>query len=362
MSRSPQTASPSNGGTPNARSSRFRASEPGSAFHSAGEAQTTQYLIRHSIKLELLTPEQEHSLARQRIEADRDIALLEKTLAENKPKKGSRLYAKLQDSLQKAKDLKDNAVCAFMERNIRLAVKIAGDMAFLPSPLENRVSSALEGLREAALRFDPDKGGKFSTYAGFWVRQRMFRDSSNEGRTIRLSVNMIQRLSKVSRAETELHMVYGRAATDEEIGEHLELSQKQMRAIRLAQETISISFEPQSGDNDAQHLEETVADPTAVIPGSSELASDRLELLRRGLNALDKRERAIISARFALNNEGETFTLEAVGEKFGVTRERIRQLESIALRKLKKAFEDSDTPNMVLKEVKRNPKKVPSQE
>jgi RNA polymerase primary sigma factor len=211
-------------------------------------------------------------------------------------------------------------------------------------------------LREAALRFDPDKGGKFSTYAGFWVRQRMFRDSSNEGRTIRLSVHMIQRLSKVSRAETELHMVYGRAATDEELGEHLALNAKQMRAIRLAQETMSISFEPHSDDPDAQHLEETLADPNAVIPGSSELSSDRVELLRRGLNVLDKRERAIISARFGLNNKGETFTLEAVGEKFGVTRERIRQLENIALRKLKKAFEQGDTPNLVLKEIREQAK------
>ncbi len=315
-----------------------------------------QYLINHSIKLDLLTPDQERLLARQRIEADQEIALIEKTLAENKPRKGSRLYEKLQDSLEKARGLKDNAVCAFMERNIRLAIKIAGDMAFLPTPLENRVSSALEGLREAALRFDPDKGGKFSTYAGFWVRQRMFRDSSNEGRTIRLSVNMIQRLSKVSRAETELHMVYGRAATDEELGEHLALNAKQMRAIRLAQETMSISFEPHSDDPDAQHLEETLADPNAVIPGSSELSSDRVELLRRGLNVLDKRERAIISARFGLNNKGETFTLEAVGEKFGVTRERIRQLENIALRKLKKAFEQGDTPNLVLKEIREQAK------
>jgi len=190
----------------------------------------------------------------------------------------------------------------------------------------------------------------------------MFRDSSNEGRTIRLSVNMIQRLSKVSRAETELHMVYGRAATDEELGEHLALNAKQMRAIRLAQETMSISFEPHSDDPDAQHLEETLADPNAVIPGSSELSSDRVELLHRGLNVLDKRERAIISARFGLNNEGKTFTLEAVGEKFGVTRERIRQLENIALRKLKKAFEESDTPNLVLKEARRKPVRVKTAE
>lgn len=315
-----------------------------------------QFLIKHSIKLELLTPDQERLLARQRIEADQEIALIEKTLAENKPRRGTRLYVKLQDSLGNARHLKDNAVCAFMERNIRLAIKIAGDMNFLATPLENRVSSALEGLREAALRFDPDKGGKFSTYAAFWVRQRMFRDSLNEGRTIRLTVNMRQRLSKVAKAETELHAAYGRPATDDEIGEHIGLHPKQMRAIRLAQETKFISLAPDPEDLDAFNLEEHLADPNAVIPGSSELASDRLELLRRALNSLDDRERAIISARFGLNAEGETFTLEAVGEKLGVTRERIRQLEKIALRKLKKAFEQSDTPNVTLRLFREQPR------
>jgi RNA polymerase primary sigma factor len=362
MSRSQHSPSPSNGGHSLGQSPRFRASDGGSPFQSPNDVRAVDYLIQHSIKLDLLTPEQECVLARQRIEADREIALLEKTLAENKPRKGSRIYIKIQDSLEKARDLKDNAVCAFMERNIRLAVKIAGDMKFLSTPLENRVSSALEGLREAALRFDPDKGGKFSTYAGFWARQRIFRDNQVEGRTIQLSVNMMQRLSKVSRAETELHSVYGRAATDQEIGEHLGLNQKQMRAIRLAQETMSISLAPDPQDLDALNLEDHLADPNAVIPGTSELASDRLELLRRGLNALDKRERAIISARFGLNDEGKTFTLEAVGEKYGVTRERIRQLESIALRKLKRAFEQSDTPNVVLKEIKRNPPKIAGRE
>jgi RNA polymerase primary sigma factor len=315
-----------------------------------------QFLIKHSVRLDLLTPDEECILARQRIEADREIALLEKTLNENKPRKGSRLYMKIQESLEKARDLKDSAVCAFQERNIRLAIKIAGDMGFLATPLEDRVSSAIQGLREAALRFDPDKGGKFSTYASFWVRQRMFRDSLHEGRTIRLTVSMRQRLSKVAKAEAELHTMYGRAATDDEIGEHLGLHPKQMRAIRLAQDTISISLAPDPEDLDAFNLEEHLADPNAVIPGTTELASDRLELLRRALNALDKRERAIISARFGLNEEGETFTLEAVGEKFGVTRERIRQLENIALRKLKKAFEQSDTPNVMLKEIREHAK------
>ena len=309
--------------------------------------------MQHSLKLELLTPEQERILGRQRIEADREIALLEKTLAENKPRKNSRLYANIQTSLEEAKKRKDEAVCAFMERNIRLAVKIAGDMGFLPAPLEFRISSALEGVREAALRFDPDKGGKFSTYAAFWIRQRMFRDSRIECRTIRLSHTMIHRLSIVAHAETELQGLYGRAATDVEIAEHLGLKEKQMRAVRLAQQTIAVSLEPGSENIEGIDDRERIADPNAIIPGTANLSSDRLEVLHRVLPSLDKRERAIISARFDLEGNGRIQTLEELGNHLGVTRERIRQLESIALKKLRKGFEDLDTPNIVLQEARR---------
>ena len=312
----------------------------------------TSLLIQHSIRLELLTPAQERALASQRIEADREIALLEKTLVENKPRKGSRTYLRIQQCLDNAIKSKDDAVCAFMERNIRLAIKVAGDMGFLPTPMESRISSALEGIRDAALRFDPDKGGKFSTYAGFWIRQRIFRDNQIESRTIRLSANMMQRLSKVVRAEPELHTVYGRAATDTELGEHLGLNEKQMRAIRLAQQTMAISIEPQSEEIDSLALEDQLADPKAIIPGTLDLSADRLKILQQALKSLDERERAIISARFGLNETGETDTLETVGRRFGVTRERIRQLENIALGKLRKSFEDSDTPNLVLLEAR----------
>jgi RNA polymerase primary sigma factor len=100
--------------------------------------------------------------------------------------------------------------------------------------------------------------------------------------------------------------------------------------------------------------QETLADPKAIIPGTSSVSSDRLAILDRALTSLDERERAIIFARFGLNESGERLTLEEVGQQYGVTRERIRQLENIALKKLRKAFEDIDTPNLVLIEAKRN--------
>ena len=355
MNHSP-TPSPSRAPRKHNVSARDRSEESSSplASQSFGISNATSLLLNHAKKLELLTPAQEVILGRQRIEADREIALLEKTLAENKPRKGSRLYGNIATSLEKAKKTRDDVVCAFMERNIRLGIKIAGDMGFLPAPIECRISSALEGIREAALRFDPEKGGKFSTYAAFWIRQRLFRDSRVETGTIRLSTNMMSRISKVMRAESELQGLYGRPATDHEIAEHLGLKEKQMRAARLAQQTIAVSLEPEADTLDGIDYHETLADPKALIPGTSPLSSDRIEILQRALTSLDKRERTIILSRFGMGNGGERRTLEELGQRFGVTRERIRQLENIALTKLRKAFEAEDTPNRTLHEAKRN--------
>lgn len=334
-------------GSEPAQSETLRA--PPRTFYPNSEG-AANYLIQHAIKLELLTPEQERILARQRLEADREIVLLEKTLSEAAPRKGTRIYTRLNESLEVAKKNKDEAVCAFMERNIRLAVKIAADMDFLPAPFENRISSALEGLREAALRFDPDKGGKFSTYSGFWIRQRIFRDNRVESGTIKLSANIMKRLSMVAKAENTLQGVYGRTPTDAELAQHLGLNEKQMRAVRFAKQARAVSLEQHTETLHDDEGRNQIADPNAIIPGTSDLSTDRLQILQEALSSLNKREFEIISARFGFGETGESFTLEQIGQRFGVTRERIRQLETIALGKLRKSFEGIDTPNLVLKE------------
>jgi RNA polymerase primary sigma factor len=245
--------------------------------------------------------------------------------------------------LDKETEQRDGAVNTFIEHNIRLAIKIAGDYAFLPTELEMRIASALDGLREAALRFEPTKA-KFSTYASWWMKQRILRDSISQGRAIRLPVHMAQRVFKVSATENELRAEYGRAATDNEVADHLGLTGKQMRDVRRAQQTLTVSMEPMLDAFDNAEERDQIEDPNAIIPGTEAFSVDRAELLKKALGSLDTRERAIIDARFGFGMSGEKETLEAVGRRFHVSRERIRQLENIALKKLRKQFEKLDAP------------------
>lgn len=306
---------------------------------------SAERLFAHAIKFELLTPQEEQVLAQQRIEADRAISLLERSLAEAERRKKPALCTKLQKDLSSEIERRDAAVCTLIERNIRLAIKVAGDYGFLPTELEMRIASAIDGLREAALRFEATKA-KFSTYASWWMRQRILRDSISQGRAIRLPVHMAQRVFKVAATENELRSLYGRAATDDEVAEHLKLSAKQMRDVRLAQQTLTVSMEPMPDAFDNTEERDQVADPNALIPGTELLSVDRKELLQKSLGLLDKRERAIIDARFGFGASGKKETLETVGKRFHVTRERIRQLENIALKKLRRQFEKLDVPVM----------------
>jgi RNA polymerase primary sigma factor len=294
--------------------------------------------------LPLLTPQEERELASDRISADREISLLEKSLAVAKQRKKPQLSEKLNADLQKQIDRRDGVVCTFMERNLRLAIKVAGDYGFLPMELELRIASATDGLREAALRFDPDRGAKFSSYASHWIRQRILRDAANQGRVIRLPLHMASRLRHVVKAEETLTALYGGRPSDDDIANHLGLSAKQIRDVRLAQETFAVSMEPLPSVLDGMHERDQIPDPKATIPGSEEFSVDRTALLMQALYSLNKRERAVLNARFGLGESGERETLEVVGKRFGVTRERIRQLENIALRKLRKKFDQLDVP------------------
>lgn len=301
-------------------------------------------LVRHSLALPLLTREQERELAHKRIAADKEIALIKKTLAECKPRAGSRARTTLEVRLGEAVANRDEVVCTFIERNMRLAIKIAGDFGFLNSSFDSRIASAFEGLRDAGSRFDPEKGAKFSTYASFWVRQRILRDCRVEGPVIKFSAGMIRRLGKLAEFEQRFLSADRKPPSSAEIGAALQLNQRQVRALLLARQSVVVSTEPRQDCFDGDCERDQIADPNARIPGCDLVAEDALEVLRGAMTVLTPRERQIVTARFGIGRDDRGETLETLGRRFGLTRERIRQVEAIALQKLRKRFSRIETP------------------
>jgi RNA polymerase primary sigma factor len=231
----------------------------------------------------------------------------------------------------------DRAAKAEMIRaNLRLVVKIARDYANLGLPILDLISEGNIGLVKAVDRFDPSKGGKLSTYGSWWIKQSIKRALANQGKTIRLPVHLVDKIAKIRRVGAGLSDELGREATDEEIAEEVgmnagKVTQLKQAAIRPA------SLDAPVGDEDSTEFGEMVGDEAAVDP--FENLSDKNMQLEVGdlLTQLDDRERKIIGARFGLDG-GDPITLEEVGFKFGVTRERIRQLQNTALSKMRRAL------------------------
>lgn len=229
-----------------------------------------------------------------------------------------------------------NAKEEMIRANLRLVVKIARDYANLGLPLMDLISEGNIGLIKAVERFDPSKGGKLSTYGAWWIKQSIKRALANQGKTIRLPVHLVDKIAKIRRVGTSLSDELGREATDEEIAE--EIGMKASKVSRLKQAAIRpASLDAPVGDEDSTEFGELVGDEAAVDPFEN-LSEKNLQLeLGDLIDQLDERERKIISARFGLDGD-EPITLEEVGEKFGVTRERIRQLQNIALSKMRRAL------------------------
>jgi len=229
-----------------------------------------------------------------------------------------------------------NAKEQMIRANLRLVVKIARDYANLGLPLMDLISEGNIGLVKAVERFDPSKGGKLSTYGAWWIKQSIKRALANQGKTIRLPVHLVDKIAKIRRVGTSLSDELGREATDEEIAE--EIGMKASKVSRLKQAAIRpASLDAPVGDEDSTEFGELVGDEAAVDPFEN-LSEKNLQLeLGDLIDQLDEREREIISARFGLDGD-EPITLEEVGEKFGVTRERIRQLQNIALSKMRRAL------------------------
>ena len=251
------------------------------------------------------------------------------------PQQEIELAGKIKNGDRKARAL-------MISSNLRLVVTIAQDYANCGLPLLDVISEGNIGLMKAVDRFDPSKGAKLSTYAAWWIRQSIKRALSNQSKTIRLPVHLGDKISKMRRVALQMSEELGREPTNDELGEEIgiasgKVSQLKTSSIRPASLDAPIS------DDDLTEFGESVGDEEARTPFELLRDKDLHNEVGGLLEILNEREKKVITQRFGFNG-GKRKTLEEVGEKLGVTRERIRQLQNIALSKLRRALSQKERP------------------
>ncbi|MSU31347.1 MAG: sigma-70 family RNA polymerase sigma factor [Pedosphaera sp.] len=221
--------------------------------------------------------------------------------------------------------------------NLRLVIKIARDYEGFGLPLLDLINEGNLGLMKGVERFDPAKGGKLSTYSSWWIKQSVKRALANQSKTIRLPVHMVDKISKMKRVALELQELFGREATDDEVADEMGAPLKKVQLwMRSSMRTSSL--DEQLGDEGSSRLGEMISDEGSSDPYKDLDHKTTHRLLKDSLHILDAREMTILRERFALNGGAEK-TLDEIGQKFGVTRERIRQIQNIALAKLREVIE-----------------------
>ena len=279
---------------------------PVEAQHSSYDGDTAFHLYLREIgQTPLLTPQEEIGLARR-------------------IKKGDR---KAREHMIKA--------------NLRLVVKIARDYEGYGLPLLDLINEGNIGLMKGVERFDPKKGAKLSTYAAWWIKQSIKRALANQSKTIRLPVHVVDKLFHLRRAAAKLEEVLGREPSDDELATELDYTVARVKQLRRAS-VRPTSLDAPIGDDDTNHVADVVKDENADTPYEQLEEKTNNALVHEMIQTLDARERAILRQRFGLDGDDRK-TLEEIGEQFGVTRERIRQIEEMALRKLRKRMQELDT-------------------
>jgi RNA polymerase primary sigma factor len=224
-----------------------------------------------------------------------------------------------------------------IKANLRLVVKIAHDYEGLGLPLLDLINEGNIGLMKAVERFDPAKGGKLSTYGSWWIKQSIKRALANQSKTIRLPVHLVDKISKMRRTAMRLQEEFGREPTDDELGEELGINASRVAQLRTAA-IRPASLDAPIGDDESNNFAEVVQDENAFTPYEELEDKTVTRMLQEMIKTLDPREATILRYRFGLDG-GPEKTLEDVGQKFGVTRERVRQIQNIALSKLRKMIE-----------------------
>ena len=270
-----------------------------------GENGLSKYL-REIGQIPLLTPEQEIELAA-------------------KIKKGDPGSARTDDSFEFTAGCYDRA-------RLRRSRSLLLDL----------ISEGNIGLTKAVERFDPTKGAKLSTYAAWWIKQSIKRALANQSKTIRLPVHLVDKIAKVRRVSLQMSDELGREPTDEELGEEIGIASEKVAKLKSLG-IRPVSLDAVVGDEDSAEFSEMIGDEDAETPFESLRDKNLLRQMDGLLDVLDQREKKIISQRFGLGG-GKRKTLEDIGKTFGVTRERIRQLQNIALAKLRRALSKKEDP------------------
>ena len=268
-----------------------------------------------------------------RYDGDTSIRLYLREIGQVKlltPEEEIQLAARIKKGDKKARE-------HMIKANLRLVVKIARDYEGIGLPLLDLISEGNIGLMKAVERFDPKKGGKLSTYGSWWIKQSIKRALANQSKTIRLPVHLVDKISKMRRLAMKLQEELGREPTDEELADELGLTSARVQQMRMAA-VRPASLDAPIGDDDSNNFSDVVQDENATSPYDNLEDKTVVNMLQDMVKHLDEREATILRFRYGLDG-GTEKTLEEVGEKFGVTRERVRQIQNLALKKLRRMIE-----------------------